>query len=87
MGPKISRKSRIDPHGQAYAVLAMADWQLGKQDEARALLAKGDALVPGIMPPSIAEDPGTAWLAWLCARIQLDEATALVESPAAAQDK
>jgi len=87
-GPKKSvESSRIDPYGQAYAVLAMADWQLGKQDEARAMLAKGDASAPSIMPLGIAEDPGNAWLAWLYARIQLDEATALVESPAAAQGK
>jgi tetratricopeptide (TPR) repeat protein len=72
-------------HGHAYAVLAMAYWQLGEKDEARAMLAKGDTLEPPIMPLSIAEDPSNAWLAWLYARIQLDEATALVESPAAAQ--
>jgi tetratricopeptide (TPR) repeat protein len=70
-------------HGHAYAVLAMAYWRLGEKDEARAMLAKGDTLAPPIMPVSIAEDPSNAWLAWLYARIQLDEATALVDSPAA----
>jgi serine/threonine protein kinase/tetratricopeptide (TPR) repeat protein len=70
-------------HGHTYAVLAMAYWQLGEKDEAREMLAKGDTLAPPIMPPSIAEEPGNAWLAWLYARIQLDEATALVESPTA----
>jgi Flp pilus assembly protein TadD len=80
---KSVESSRTGAHGQAYAVLAMAYWQLGKQDEARAMLAKGDALAPSIMPVSIAEDPANAWLAWLSARIQLDEATALVKSPAA----
>jgi tetratricopeptide (TPR) repeat protein len=74
---------RIDAHGHAYAVLAMADWQLGKKDEARAMLAKGDVLAPPMMPARITEDPTNAWLAWLYARIQLDEATALVESPVA----
>jgi serine/threonine protein kinase len=78
---------RIDAHGHAYAVLAMANWQLGKQDDARAMLAKGDTLAPRMMPIRIAEDPTTAWLAWLYARIQLDEATALIESPAAAQGR
>ena len=43
------------------------------------MLAKGDALAPPIMPLSIAEDPENAWLAWLYARIQLDEATALIQ--------
>ena len=65
-------------HGHAYAVLALAYWRLEKKDEARAMLAKGDTLAPRIMPVSIAEDPGNAWLAWLYARIQLDEATALI---------
>src|SRR5207244_7540634 len=79
--------SRNSVHGSAYAVLAMAYWRLEKKDEARAMLAKGETLAPPIMPLSIAEDPRNAWVAWLYARIQLDEATALVESPAAAQGK
>jgi len=66
-------------HGHSYAVLAMAYWRLGEKENARAVLAKGDTLEPGIMPASIAEDPGSAWLAWLFARIQLDEATALIQ--------
>ncbi len=57
----------------------MAYWRLGEKDEAQAMLAKGDILAPSIMPLSIAEDPGNAWLAWLYARIQLDEATALIQ--------
>ncbi len=77
--------ARIFVHGHAYAVLAMAHWQLGKKDEARMLLAKGDTLAPPIMPLSIAEDPGNAWLAWLYARIQLDEANALIQ-PGATTD-
>jgi hypothetical protein len=80
---KSVESSRTDAHGLAYAVLAMADWRLGKQAEARAMLAKGDTLAPSIMPVSIAEDPADAWQAWLSARIQLDEATALVKSPMA----
>jgi eukaryotic-like serine/threonine-protein kinase len=66
-------------HGHSYAVLAMAYWRLGEKENARAMLAKGDALDPGILPASISEDPGSAWLAWLYARIQLDEATALIQ--------
>ena len=65
-------------HGHVYAVLAMAYWQLGDRQEAQAMLAKGEILAPSVMPASIAEDPSNAWLAWLFARIQLDEATALV---------
>ena len=65
--------------GHAYAILAMADWQRGEKDHARTMLAKGDELAPTILPVSIAEDPGNAWLAWLFARIQLDEATGLIQ--------
>ena len=66
-------------HGQAHAVLAMADWRLGKLDEARTMLVRGEDEAPRSMPASIAEDPGNAWQAWLFARIQLDEATALIQ--------
>jgi len=37
---------RIYVHGHAYAVLAMAYWQLGLKDEARAVLCKGNASAP-----------------------------------------
>jgi tetratricopeptide (TPR) repeat protein len=73
-------------HGHAYAVLAMAYWRLEKKDEARAMLAKGDALEPRVMPVNTAENPGTAWLAWLYARIQLDEAAALIQPGAPAEN-
>jgi serine/threonine protein kinase len=64
----------------ACGVLAMADWQLGKKDEARAMLARGEKMAPRIMPARVAQSPGNDWLAWLYARIQLDEARALIES-------
>jgi len=67
-------------HGHAYAVLAMANWRLGRIDEARADLARGNDLAPPSMPAAIAEDSGFAWQAWLFARIQLDEAAALIQS-------
>jgi tetratricopeptide (TPR) repeat protein len=70
-------------HGHAYAVLAMAYWRLGEKEKARAMLAEANTLAPPIMPARIAEDPGDAWLAWLHARIQLEEANALVETAAA----
>jgi serine/threonine protein kinase/Tfp pilus assembly protein PilF len=72
-------------HGHAHAVLAMAYWQLGEKDKARAMLAEGDTLAPPTMPRSIAEDPANAWLAWLYARIQLDEATALIQPGSTAE--
>lgn len=68
-------------HGHAYAVLAMAYWHLGDKDAAREMLAKGETLAPNALPKRIAEDPGNAWLAWLFARIWLEEAAALIQSP------
>jgi tetratricopeptide (TPR) repeat protein len=64
----------------AYAVLAMADWQLGEKDAAREMLAKGNTLTPNIFPGHEAEDNGAAWSGWIFARILLDEAAAVVES-------
>jgi tetratricopeptide (TPR) repeat protein len=60
---------------KAYAILAMAHWRFGDKDEAKAMLAKGDALSPTIEP----SDPPGVWVAWLCARILLDEATHMVQ--------
>jgi serine/threonine protein kinase/tetratricopeptide (TPR) repeat protein len=65
-------------HGHTFATLAMAYWQLGDKDEARAMLANGEKLDPNVMPVDVAQDPSNAWLAWLYARIQLDEAAALI---------
>jgi serine/threonine protein kinase len=71
--------SRNSVQGPACAVLAMAYWRLEKKDEARAMLVKGDALAPRTMSAIATEDPGNKWIAWLYARIQLDEATALIQ--------
>jgi serine/threonine protein kinase/tetratricopeptide (TPR) repeat protein len=67
-------------HGHACAVLAMAYWRLGKTVEAGTVLARGNDLAPPRMPANIADDPGNSWLAWLYARIQLNEATALIQT-------
>jgi serine/threonine protein kinase len=74
-------------YGHAYAVLAMAYWQLGEKEQARAMLAKGEEFAPPTMPQNIADDPSTAWQGWLFARIQLEEASALIGAPALAKDK
>jgi serine/threonine protein kinase/Tfp pilus assembly protein PilF len=79
--------SGLHVYGHAYAVLAMAYWQLGQKDEARAMLAKAEALAPPSIPAAIADDPSNAWQGWLYARIQLEEATALIGPSVAAQDK
>lgn len=77
---KALNTSRYDAHAHAYGVLALADWKLGKKEEARKMLAAGEALEPRQMPASVAEDPGNAWQIWLFARIQLEEAEALINS-------
>jgi hypothetical protein len=51
------------------------------------MLDKGEALAPGIAPGSEPEDIGESWLAWLIARISLDEAAALMQPAAAADNK
>jgi serine/threonine protein kinase/Tfp pilus assembly protein PilF len=79
-----AEKARNSPpahaRADACAVLAMAHWQLGHRDEARALLAKGDALAPKIDFLPNTENIGADWLPWLFARISLDEAAALIGS-------
>ncbi|MGH7994042.1 MAG: hypothetical protein ACREDQ_11035, partial [Limisphaerales bacterium] len=76
---------RTDAYPHAYGILALADWRLGKKEDARAMLDAGEKLAPREMPAVVAEDPGTAWLTWLLARIQLDEAESLLNpaSPSA----
>jgi len=67
------------------AVLAMARWQLGKKDAARVALAQGNELAPGLSIRGGAADLGDPWVAWLFARLALDEAAALL-GPSAAPD-
>jgi hypothetical protein len=67
------------------AVLAMAQFQLGKKDAARLALAQGNELAPTLSARGGAADLGDAWVAWLFARIALDEAAALLQPSAAAQ--
>jgi len=51
------------------------------------MLAKGNALAPIIFPVREVEHRADAWSGWIFARISLEEATALIESPAAAQGR
>ena len=75
----------VQPH--SYATLAMADWRLGKKDQARSMLAKGNDLAPDVMPMKAVRDTDNEWLAWLYARIQLDEAAALIQPVSPAVNK
>jgi hypothetical protein len=73
---------RVEAHVFACAVLAMADWKLGKTNDAHAMLAAGEILTPRSMPKADIDDPGNAWLFWLYSRIQLDEAEMLIQGGA-----
>ena len=75
---KALKSSSRYSHGQACAVRAMAHWRLGEKDKARAIFEQGNALSPPVIPARDMEDPGKAWLAWLYARIALDEAAILI---------
>jgi len=48
MGGENAKRPYHYPNAHAYAILAMAHWQLGEKDAARAMLAKGDSLRPKI---------------------------------------
>ena len=50
------------------------------------MLAERELLAPRKMPTDIAENPEDSWLAWLYARILLDEANALIQSGAMQQN-
>jgi tetratricopeptide (TPR) repeat protein len=65
---------------KAFAVQAMANWQLGKMEAAREMLAKVDTLTPSISREGDAGDLGESWVAWLMARISIDEAKSLTQS-------
>ena len=73
-GEKAANSPAQFAQAKAYAVLAMAHWQLGQKDEARTALVRGDALAPR------ADDLGESWVAWLMARISLDEATTVIQN-------
>jgi len=75
-GPRADAQAK----GKAYAVLAMAHWQLGQKAIARAMLATGDTLTPNHLPGHDPVDLGESWVAWLFARISLDEASTLIQS-------
>jgi hypothetical protein len=58
----------------------MAHRQLGQPAEARQALAQGEALAPRLSLEKGVADLGESWVAWLMARISLDEADRLVQA-------
>ena len=75
---KTLKTTAIYAQEQAYAVLAMADWRLGRKDQARLMLGLGNTVAARLHPIRYDEDPEYAWAAWLFGRISLDEATVLI---------
>jgi hypothetical protein len=63
----------------------MAQWQLGEKENARAMLAEGDSLAPRISAAKDSVDLGDSWVAWLMARISLDEAATLIQQAPASE--
>jgi tetratricopeptide (TPR) repeat protein len=76
---KALKSSEVFARAKGCAVMAMAQWQLGKHDAARAILAQGNALAQTISPGNHSVDLGGAWVGWLFARISLDEAMTLIQ--------
>jgi len=72
---------------KGYAVLALAQWQLGQKEKARAMLADGDSLAPRISSAPDTVDLGDSWVPWLFARILLDEAGQLIQPDAVIEAK
>src|SRR5262249_2458509 len=78
----------VHAKAQGYAILAIAHWRLEHKSEAREMLAKGNALAPPVASNDAAARPGEKWVqfhetayhARLLARIQLAEASALIQS-------
>jgi tetratricopeptide (TPR) repeat protein len=82
---KSVKTSPVFAHAKGCAVLAMAQWQLGQKAAARAALAEGNTLAPPLAPQPDTVDLGDSWVAWLFARISLDEAEALIRPASTAE--
>ncbi len=69
------------PYTQAEgsAVLAMAQFRLGRMEEARAALAKLEKVLRDDVPPPRSRDLGHDWKDWIIAHALLDEASTLIE--------
>ena len=76
---KTLNSTNIYPNAHAYAIMAMSYWKLGQKDVARTMLDRGDSLTPEILHSPEPVDLGQPWMAWLEARISLDEADALIQ--------
>jgi hypothetical protein len=78
-GNRAAKSSISFVQGKANAIVAMAHWQLGQMNEAHAALASGETACPATSPEHGVEDLGESWVAWLMARISIDEARRLIQ--------
>lgn len=69
------------PYTQAEgsAVLAMAQFKLGRTDEAHTALAESEKVVQERLPPLDGHDLGPDWIDWVISHALLDEARNLIE--------
>ena len=69
------------PYTQAEgsAVLAMAQFRLGRMEESRAALAKLEKVLRDDLPPPRSRDLGHDWKDWIIAHALVDEANTLIE--------
>jgi tetratricopeptide (TPR) repeat protein len=86
-GEQLPKNSPVFAQAKADAVLAMADWRLERKDAARTILGQGEALAPRILPGQSGVDLGESWVAWLMARISLDEADTLIQPSSAGKNE
>jgi len=79
---KSADSSQWMARGPACGILAMAHWQLGDHERAKAALAKGNSATPDMMPAFGPKEPDNAWQGWAYSRIALDEAEVLIHAAA-----
>jgi serine/threonine protein kinase/Flp pilus assembly protein TadD len=77
-----SKSINLNCLAQTWAVLAMASYQLGQIDDARAALVRAKELVSNEMPQLSDGDLRWDWGDWIVAHKLLDEATTLVQGVA-----
>jgi hypothetical protein len=75
----LAKPGVYDRDAQGYAVLAMAQHQLGEENQARVALAKGIDTIDTKLPKLDSSDIGPSWNDWIIARVLIREAKGLIE--------
>jgi len=83
---KWSQLASVNPYpysqAEAYAILAMSQYQLGQETEARAVLAKCEDDIQRRLPKVGSRDLGQDWKDWIIGHALFTEATNLIGRPA-----